>query len=159
MSFRSVTFSQRIPTGPFILLGLKRYLSRPRYLLFVGMISLFAGFTYFLGDELHRLDFLLPASVLLLLMPGLHALGLRYLLTSNLTLKGEHRITANEDGILVEGHGFHSFLAWEVFTEIKVYQDWILLFVAKNSSIYIYLPEIEDLGDSEILRAMVKAEL
>lgn len=92
-------------------------------------------------------------------MPGLHVLGLHYLLNSSLTLRDEHRVTANDDGILVEGHGFHSFLAWEVFTETKVYRDWILLFVAKNSSIYVYLPEINDLGDQEILRAMVKAEL
>lgn len=158
MSFRSVTFSQKIPSGPFILLGLKRYFSRPRYLLFVGMISLFAGVTFFMGG-LHRLDFLVPAVVLLLLMPGLHILGLRYLLNSSLTLKEEHKVTANDEGILVEGHGFYSFLAWEVFTEIKMYQDWILLFVARNSSIYIYLPEVKDLGDQEILRAMIKAEL
>lgn len=158
MSFRSVTFSQNIPSRPFVLLGLKRYLSRPRYLLFVGMISLFAGFTYLLGD-VNRIDFLIPAGVLLLLMPGLHVLGLRYLLKSSLTLKGEHRITANDKGVLVEGEGFHSFLAWEVFTEIKFYEDWILLFVARNSSIYLYLPEIQDLGDQEILRAMVKTEM
>lgn len=158
MTFRSVTFSQKIPSGPFILLGLKRYFSRPRYLLFLGMVSLFAGLAFFMGD-LYKLDFLIPAGVLLLLMPGLHALGLRYLLNSNLTLKGEHTVTANDDGILVEGHGFYSFLAWEVFSEIKCYPDWILLFVAKNSSIYLYLPEIKDLGDQEILRAMVKSEL
>lgn len=158
MSFRSVTFSQKIPTGPFILLGLKRYLSRPRYLLFVGMISLFAGFAYFVGGP-GRLDVMIPAGVLLLLMPGLHTLGLSYLVSSNLTLKDEHKVTADEKGILIEGNGFYSFLAWEVFTEIKNYQDWILLFVAKNSSIYLYLPEVKDLGDQEILRAMVNSEL
>lgn len=158
MSLSSISYAQEVPITSFILLGLRRYVMRTRYLIFVAIAVVMVGMAWLISGP-ETISFLYPMMWVLVLMPGLHLLGLYYLTKTNLLLKSRHHVTANDEGLLLEGKGFHSFYSWEVFTDMKVYDHWILVFVSRNQAIYLYLPAIEDLGEREIMRTMIKTEI
>lgn len=159
MSLRTITFEQTIPSGPFYRLGMKRYLMRPIFLVLFLFVIGFTSLTLFGESRTTDYSFLVPFSVIIIFMPLMHFWGLTYLLKNNVALRGRHLVKVDEEGLNLSGQGFQFFMAWEVFTKVKVYKDWILVYAASNSAMYLYLPEIEDEGDREILKALVNQEV
>ena len=159
MSLRTISFEQTIPSGPFYWLGMKRYLARPVFLVLILFVIGFTTMTLVGEARTNDYTYLVPFSVIVFFMPLMHFWGLTYLLKNNVTLRGRHEVKVDDLGIHLSGKGFQFFMAWEVFTKVKIYQDWVLVFAASNSAIYLYLPEIEDESDREILKAMAKQEI
>lgn len=159
MSLRTVSFEQTIPAGPFYKLGMKRYLMRPTFLILFLFVIGFTTMTLIPEPRTSDFTYLIPFSVIIIFMPLMHLWGLTYLLKNNVALRSRHEVKVDEQGLNLTGQGFHFFMAWEVFTKVKVYQDWILVFAASNSAMYLYLPEVENEGDREILKALVNQEV
>ncbi len=158
-SLQTVRFSQEIPVGPFLQLGIRRYLYRPTFLIVFGIASLFLFLRG--GDTFQSLDkgWLIYFVALLLVMSGFHLLSLWYMVRGNLLLRGPQDVTFDPTGLTIAGEGYRMFLTWAVIDHARVYRNWLLLYTDRNSATYVYLPAIDHVGDRAILLALCRAEL
>ncbi|MDP5170309.1 MAG: hypothetical protein NWR72_08680 [Bacteroidia bacterium] len=159
MSFQTITFTQKVPVGPFLKLGFFRYLRRPIFLMVAGIWVFSSAFGSNSGADTLSWTPVYWLIAAVVIFPGLHLLGLKALLSTNLMLRSEQEVRANESGINFEGPDFQSFLAWKAFTNLKITSEWVLLFTSRNSIVYIYLPMIADEGDRAIFQAMCRNQL